>query len=75
MRVYIDNFETDRMWSIDSGPGTPESHWRKVIFLSPGETKEDMSKRGSKTEPCCWIEVDGKLLHGPWELHGLAVIQ
>jgi len=75
MRVYIDSFDGERIWSTDDGPGTEEKKWVEVQILSACFTQVDMSKRGSKTEPCCWIEASGSLHHGAWEDEGIAVIR
>jgi hypothetical protein len=58
IRVYINNFDSDQIWSYDEGEGTEEKHCKDVVFgRVMAQTKSDMSKRGSKTEPCCWIQV------------------
>lgn len=61
MRVYINNFDGGPLWSIDSGPGTLETHWDRVQILCEATTEQNLSKRGSKIEPCCWLECKGYL--------------
>ena len=58
IRVYFNNFDADRIWSVDRGPGTEELNVHFVEIAKLAVTRQDLSKRGSKTEPCCWLQID-----------------
>ena len=75
MRVYINRFDAEHIWSVDEGSIETETQWDSVIILCPAYTRMDMSKRGSKTEPCCWIECVGKLYDNSFRDLKQAVIQ
>jgi hypothetical protein len=59
VRLFINSFDAKHLWSTDAGPDTEESLWDSVVIAGPpAKTKVDLSKRGSKIEPCCRIEAE-----------------
>lgn len=70
IRVYLNSLDDDRMWSVDSGPGTKEVKAHAVNITKPAVTREDVWKRGSKTEPCCWLEVNAIGFRHDYISHG-----
>jgi hypothetical protein len=75
MRVYINNFDAEHFWSVDDGDISTETQWDKVSIQCESYTELDLSKRGSKTEPCCWIECIGKLYDAGSMTKRIAVIR
>jgi hypothetical protein len=61
LRVYINSFDAEQLWSVDDGDVSTEQRFDSVIVIGSSYTMQDLSKRGSKTEPCCWIECFGTL--------------
>ena len=61
LRLYF-NQHGDLPWSVDEGPGTPEQQFVSVEILICGETKYDVSQRGSANTVCAWIEYTGATL-------------
>lgn len=61
MRVYINALNAEQIWSTDEGDITTEQNWHGIRISVRSDTNDDLSKWGSKTEPCCWIEAHGKL--------------
>ena len=59
-RVYLNSLEEERCWSVDEGDISSEKKFLGVVIAAKAITRQDMEKRGSKTEPCCWLEVRGK---------------
>jgi hypothetical protein len=56
MRVYLNSPEAEHIWSVDEGNTSTETHWDLVSIECQSFTARDLAKRGSKTEPCAWIE-------------------
>jgi hypothetical protein len=75
MRVYINRFDAQHIWSVDDGDLSTETQWDEVTILVSSKTVVDLSKRGSKTEPCCWIECNGSILGLSLEGKKIAVIR
>jgi hypothetical protein len=61
IRVYINDFAAERIWQTDSGDAMQNETWDGVQILCEAYTMRDLNKRGSKTEPCCWIECRGSI--------------
>lgn len=35
VRLFINSFDAERLWSTDSGAGTEESTWDEVVIVGP----------------------------------------
>lgn len=62
MRVYVNSLDKGPVWSIDTGDVSSETQWDEVVIEAPAVTECNLSMRGSKTEPCCWLRVFGTLI-------------
>lgn len=73
MRIYLNSLDDELPWSIDTGNIGTETKWKAVLVVCPAVTKLDMSKRGSKTEPCAWLECNGVI--SPLDSSGIAIVK
>lgn len=53
-RLYIEDGKPP-IWAIDTGPGTEQMRFDKVVWYAVGETKYDL-EADNKTEPKFWLE-------------------
>lgn len=53
-RLYIEDF-TPPIWAIDTGPGTEQMRFEKVVWYAVGETKYDLNA-DNDLNPKCWLE-------------------
>jgi hypothetical protein len=61
LRIYLNDFDRPHLWQVDDGDIAHATQWDGVEITVICWTSEDLSKRSSQDEPCCWIECNGML--------------
>ena len=55
IRLYF-NKKCPKPWSVDSGPGTPESNFDRVLIETAGHTVFNAKAGDNENTPTAWVE-------------------